>query len=92
MLAVHARGIGIHRRLRAAALQHQRSGPISTRIDLGYILSPIGLGMLDMRPDTNPTIMPHLSYLVPMPGASRANPPGDILMIWQGNSRRSGSM
>jgi hypothetical protein len=50
-----------------AALQYQRSGPVSTRIDLGYILSPIGLGMLDMRPDTNPTIMPHLSYLVPMP-------------------------
>ena len=50
-----------------AALQHQRRGPVSTRIDLGYILSPIGLGMLDMRPDTNPTIMPHLSYLVPMP-------------------------
>ena len=40
---------------------------ISTRVDLGYILSPIGLGMLDMRPDTNPTIMPHLSYLMPMP-------------------------
>ena len=45
----------------------RRAGRIATRVDLGYILSPIGLGMLDMRPDTNPMIMTHLSYLVPMP-------------------------
>jgi hypothetical protein len=50
-----------------AAAQYQRAGRVSTRIDLGYILSPIGLGMLDMRPDTNPSITPHLSYLIPMP-------------------------
>jgi len=50
-----------------AALQYQRSGPVSTRVDIGYILSPIGLGMLDARPDTNPIITPHLSYFVPMP-------------------------
>ena len=36
-------------------------------LDLGYIVSPIGLGMLDTRPGMNPTIAPHLSYLVPMP-------------------------
>lgn len=57
-----------------AALQHQRSGRVSTRVDLGYILSPIGLGMLDMRPDTNPTITPHLSYLVPMPSFDAGAP------------------
>jgi hypothetical protein len=50
-----------------AALQYQKSGPISTRMDLGYIASPIGLGLLDMRADTNPNIMTHLSYVVPMP-------------------------
>jgi hypothetical protein len=61
-----------------AAVQYERSGRISTRVDLGYILSPIGLGLMDMRADTNPTILPHLSYLVPMPvfdkGAPRALP------------------
>jgi hypothetical protein len=61
-----------------AALQHQRSGPISTRVDLGYIVSPIGLGMMDTRPGVNPTILPHLSYLTPMPvfdaGAPRVQP------------------
>jgi len=50
-----------------AALQYQRSGPVSTRVDLGYIASPIGLGLLDMRPDINPNIMTHMSYVIPMP-------------------------
>lgn len=57
-----------------AALQHERSGRVSTRVDLGYILSPIGLGLLDMRADTNPTITPHLSYLVRMPAFDRGAP------------------
>lgn len=50
-----------------AALQYQRAGRISTRMDLGYIVSPIGLGMLDTRPGINPTIAPHLSYVTTMP-------------------------
>lgn len=50
------------------AVQHEHRGSrLSTRLDLGYILSPIGIGMMDMRPDTNPVTSPHLSYLVPMP-------------------------
>jgi hypothetical protein len=50
------------------AVQHEHRGArLSTRLDLGYILSPIGIGMMDMRPDTNPVTSPHLSYLVPMP-------------------------
>ena len=50
-----------------AALQYERAGPVSTRIDAGYIVSPIGLGMMDTRPGVNPTISPHLSYLQSMP-------------------------
>jgi hypothetical protein len=57
----------ISKEIYQAALEYQKSGPISTRVDLGYILSPIGLGLLDMRPDTNPNIMTHMSYVVPMP-------------------------
>jgi hypothetical protein len=57
-----------------AALQHERRGRISTRLDIGYILSPIGMGLLDMRADTNPTILPHLSYLIPMPAFDRTAP------------------
>jgi hypothetical protein len=50
-----------------AAIQYERSGPISARIDAGYIVSPIGLGMMDTRPGVNPTISPHVSYLAAMP-------------------------
>lgn len=64
----------VSREVYQAALEYQRSGPISTRVNLGYILSPIGLGLLDMRPDTNPTIMTHLSYVVPMPSFDAGAP------------------
>jgi len=50
-----------------AGLQYERRGPIAVRLDAGYILSPIGLGLYDVRPGINPTIVPHLSYLTPMP-------------------------
>ena len=61
-----------------AAVQYERSGRVSTRVDAGYIVSPIGLGMMDTRPGVNPTIAPHLSYVTPMPvfdpTAPRARP------------------
>jgi hypothetical protein len=50
-----------------AAVQYERTGAIASRIDAGYIVSPIGLGMMDTRPGVNPTIAPHLSYLQSMP-------------------------
>jgi hypothetical protein len=50
-----------------AAIQHERSGRVSTRFDAGYIVTPIGIGMMDMRPDSNPVTTTHLSYVIPMP-------------------------
>jgi hypothetical protein len=50
-----------------AAVRYERRGPIAARLDAGYILSPIGLGIYDVRPGLNPTIVPHLSYVQPMP-------------------------
>jgi len=38
-----------------AAVRYEHRGPIATRIDAGYILSPIGLGLYDVRPGVNPT-------------------------------------
>ncbi|HEX4348409.1 MAG TPA: hypothetical protein VHZ73_12610 [Vicinamibacterales bacterium] len=49
-----------------AALQYEHSGTVSTRVNIGYIVSPIGLGMMDTRPSVNPMIFPHLSYVTPM--------------------------
>ncbi len=57
-----------------AALRYERPGHTSFRLDAGYIASPIGLGMLDMRADMNPTIQPHLSYFVPLLPFDRTAP------------------
>jgi hypothetical protein len=57
-----------------AGVRYERPGPIATRIDAGYILSPIGLGMLDSRQNLNANILPHLSYVVPMPAFAPAAP------------------
>ncbi|HEY7292041.1 MAG TPA: hypothetical protein VH583_19555 [Vicinamibacterales bacterium] len=50
-----------------AGLHYERRGAVATRVDLGEIVSPIGLGMMDWRANLNPTIAPHLTYVVPMP-------------------------
>jgi hypothetical protein len=55
-------------------LRYEHHSHLSTRIDLGYILSPIGLGVFDTRPGINPTIVPHLSYLAPMPAFDPTGP------------------
>jgi len=54
------------RQIYQAALRYEHAGPIAMRVDLGYFASPIGLGMLDTSPSTNPMIGPHMSYFVPM--------------------------
>jgi len=57
-----------------AGIRYERRGPIATRVDAGYILTPIGLGIYDVRPGINPTISPHLSYLQPMPAFEPTGP------------------
>jgi hypothetical protein len=49
-----------------ASLRYERTGPVATRIDAGYIASPVGLGIFDTNPRTNPTISSHASYFAPM--------------------------
>jgi hypothetical protein len=44
-----------------------RGGRLATRLDVGYNVSPIGLGVMDTRPSLNPTIAAHVGYLSPMP-------------------------
>lgn len=54
------------RELYQAQLRYVRSGIVATRLDAGFIASPMGLGMLDMRADANPTVQAHPSYFVPL--------------------------
>jgi len=56
--------------LYSAGIRYERSGNrrgLATRVDFGYNVSPIGLGIIDVRPSLNPVIAPHVSYLSPMP-------------------------
>lgn len=62
------------RELYQAAVRYERAGRVGLRLDAGYIASPFGLGMLDMRADINPTIQPHLSYFVPLLRFDRSAP------------------
>jgi hypothetical protein len=55
------------KQLYQAGLRYERPGRVSTRLDLGYMVSPIGLGMFDSSQNLNPTIVTHLSYRIPMP-------------------------
>ena len=49
-----------------ASLRYERTGPVSTRVDLGYMPSPVGLGVFDANPWQNPTVAGHSSYFTPM--------------------------
>lgn len=55
------------RELFQASLRYERRGRVGIRVDVGQILSPIGLGIYDVRPGLNPTIVPHISYVQPVP-------------------------
>jgi hypothetical protein len=62
-----ARAVPWDKQLYQAGVRYERTGPISTRLDAGYIVSPVGLGLLDSRPALNPTIAQHVAYFIPMP-------------------------
>jgi hypothetical protein len=49
-----------------ASVRYERSGPVSTRVDVGFMPSPVGLGVFDVNPKQNPKIAGHSSYFVPM--------------------------
>ena len=69
-----AKGATWSKEIYQAALRYRRPGATALRLDAGYIAAPIGLGMLDMRADINPTIQPHLSYFVPLLPFERGAP------------------
>jgi hypothetical protein len=53
-----------------AGVRYERAGDRgrpAMRLELGYNVSPIGLGIPETRPSLNPVIGPHLSYVSPMP-------------------------
>ena len=57
-----------------AFIQYERPGKVSTRVDLGYLASPIGLGIMDSRPGVNPVIGGHSVYFSSLPAFEPSAP------------------
>jgi hypothetical protein len=62
-----------------ASLRYERPGSIATRVDAGYIASPVGLGLFDANPRANPTIAGHSSYFTPMLPFDAGGPRGPAI-------------
>ena len=61
------------------ALRYERPGPIGLRIDAGQFSSPIGLSILENRPDKNPVVSPHSTLYLPIPRYEAGTPSTNLL-------------
>jgi hypothetical protein len=48
-------------------VRYERAGRVGLRVEAGQIASPIGLAMLENRPDLNPLVSQHSAYYMPVP-------------------------
>lgn len=56
------------------ALRYERPGKIGVRVDGGVFPSPLGLAILENRPDKNPVISQHSTLYLPIPRVSVSKP------------------
>ena len=56
------------------ALRYERPGAIGLRVDAGQFTSPIGLSILENRPDKNPVVSPHSTLYLPIPRYEAGTP------------------
>jgi hypothetical protein len=56
------------------ALRYERRGSMATRIDVGQFSSPVGLAILENRPNQNPVISPHSTLYLPIPRYEAGTP------------------
>ena len=61
------------------ALRYERPGPIGLRVDAGQFTSPIGLSILENRPDKNPVISQHSTLYLPIPRYENGTPSTTLL-------------
>jgi hypothetical protein len=57
------------------ATRYERPGRIGFRVDGGVFPSPIGLAILENRPDRNPVVSQHSTLYLPIPRVSIEKPP-----------------
>ncbi|MEO8680706.1 MAG: hypothetical protein ABI665_16770 [Vicinamibacterales bacterium] len=56
------------------ALRYERPGPVGWRVDVGQFASPIGLSILENRPNLNPVISQHSTLYLPLPRYEAGTP------------------
>ena len=50
-----------------AAMRYERPGNIGVRVDAGIFTSPVGLSIMENRPDINPVVSQHSTLYLPIP-------------------------
>jgi hypothetical protein len=48
-------------------VRYERPGRVGVRVEGGHLPSPIGLALLENRPDLNPVVSQHSAYYLPLP-------------------------
>src|SRR5688500_10855505 len=56
------------------ALRYERPGAAGVRIEAGQVSSPVGLSILENRPDRNPVVSPHSTLYLPIPRYENGTP------------------
>ncbi len=61
------------------ALRYERPGAVGLRVDAGQFTSPIGLSVLENRPDRNPVVSQHSTLYLPIPRYEPGTPSTNLL-------------
>jgi hypothetical protein len=61
------------------AVRYERPGPIGLRVDAGQFTGPIGLSLLENRPDKNPVVSQHSTLYLPIPRYEVGTPSTNLL-------------
>jgi hypothetical protein len=56
------------------ALRYERPGAVGVRAEAGQFSSPVGLSILENRPDRNPVVSPHSTLYLPIPRYEAGTP------------------
>lgn len=56
------------------ALRYERPGAVGVRLEAGQFSSPVGLSILENRPDRNPVVSPHSTLYLPIPRYETGTP------------------
>ena len=61
------------------AIRYERPGAVGLRVDAGQFTSPIGLSVLENRPDKNPVVSQHSTLYLPIPRYEPGTPSTNLL-------------